>query len=168
MNRQPDATIVTKNYPDDAQSRVEEAERWRLNIHVGSEPFAILWVIRRTRSGQKGRSLPDGWFLPHPDAPMGWVASRTRSVDDDSGAEAPMKPIWQTSGASSAAEAEPPPTWEKAGDAQYRYPPVDRRALPPAALTSVRCPALRGRPRAGCCSEHEPQRPRGVRPRRGC
>jgi len=34
------ATIVTKNYPDDAQSRWEEAARWRLNIHVGSEPFA--------------------------------------------------------------------------------------------------------------------------------
>ena len=41
-NRPPYATIVTKNHLDDAQSRSEEAERWRLNIDVGSQSFADL------------------------------------------------------------------------------------------------------------------------------
>ena len=33
--RQPYATIVTKDYPDDTTSRLGDADRWRLNIHVG-------------------------------------------------------------------------------------------------------------------------------------
>lgn len=41
-NRQPYATIVTKNYPDDADSRLEAPDRWRLNIHVGSQAFSEL------------------------------------------------------------------------------------------------------------------------------
>ncbi|MFN8199426.1 MAG: DUF6194 family protein [Nakamurella multipartita] len=36
-NRQPYATIVTKNYPDDVQSRLDDPDRWRLNIHVGPQ-----------------------------------------------------------------------------------------------------------------------------------
>lgn len=41
-NRQPYATIVTKNYPDDEASRLDAADRWRLNIHVGPATFAGL------------------------------------------------------------------------------------------------------------------------------
>lgn len=41
-NRQPYATIVTKDYPDDALSRLSEPGRWRLNIHVGSRAFTDL------------------------------------------------------------------------------------------------------------------------------
>jgi len=32
---QPYATIVTKNYPDDHESRLDEPGRFRVNIHVG-------------------------------------------------------------------------------------------------------------------------------------
>lgn len=41
-NRQPYATIVTKNYPNDAGSRLDGIGRWRLNIHVGSAAFTEL------------------------------------------------------------------------------------------------------------------------------
>lgn len=41
-NRQPFATIVTKNYPEDVASRLDEAGRWRLNIQVGSSVFTEL------------------------------------------------------------------------------------------------------------------------------
>jgi hypothetical protein len=32
---QPYGTIVTKNYPDDEESRLDEPDRFRVNIHVG-------------------------------------------------------------------------------------------------------------------------------------
>lgn len=41
-NRQPYATIVTKDYPDDAASRLDAPDRWRVNIHVGSRAFTDL------------------------------------------------------------------------------------------------------------------------------
>ncbi|WP_037160074.1 DUF6194 family protein [Rhodococcoides fascians] len=41
-NRQPYATIVTKDYPDDAVSRLGLPDRWRVNIHVGSRAFTDL------------------------------------------------------------------------------------------------------------------------------
>jgi hypothetical protein len=34
---QPYGTIVTKNYPDDAESRIDEPGRFRVNIHVGRD-----------------------------------------------------------------------------------------------------------------------------------
>lgn len=34
---QPYGTIVTKNYPDDAESRLDEPGRFRVNIHVGRD-----------------------------------------------------------------------------------------------------------------------------------
>lgn len=40
--RQPYATIVTKDYPDDMASRLGGADRWRLNFHVGTEIFVEL------------------------------------------------------------------------------------------------------------------------------
>src|SRR5690348_16306122 len=41
-NRQPFATIVTKDYPEDSASRLDGEGRWRLNIHVGSALFTEL------------------------------------------------------------------------------------------------------------------------------
>jgi hypothetical protein len=41
-NRQPYATIVTKDYPDDTLSKLNHRDRWRLNIHVGAPAFADL------------------------------------------------------------------------------------------------------------------------------
>lgn len=42
QREQPYATIVTKNYPDDAASDLDGPGRWRLNIHVGRERFTEL------------------------------------------------------------------------------------------------------------------------------
>ncbi|WP_408896721.1 DUF6194 family protein [Nocardioides sp. R1-1] len=39
---QPFATIVTKDYPDDAASRLDPPGRWRLNVHVGKRRFVEL------------------------------------------------------------------------------------------------------------------------------
>ncbi len=41
-NRQPFATVVTKDYPDDAESHLNATGRWRLNIHVGSSALTDL------------------------------------------------------------------------------------------------------------------------------
>jgi len=75
-NRQPYATIITKNYPDDTQSQLDGKERWRLNIHVGSQRFAALL-------GYPPESIQDrtvdfsqtDTFLPHPlYGANGWVS----------------------------------------------------------------------------------------------
>lgn len=74
-NRQPFATIVTKNYPEDVASRLNEAERWRLNIHVGPRLFAEL-IGRHPR--ETDISAVDygteDLFAPHPlYSAHGWV-----------------------------------------------------------------------------------------------
>lgn len=74
-NRQPYATIVTKDYPDDVQSRLASPDRWRLNIHVGAQAAAELVVHA---PGGSGGAVPDfgveDVFLPHPlYGAYGWV-----------------------------------------------------------------------------------------------
>ena len=67
-NRQPYATIVTKDYPDDVGSRLDDPDRWRLNIHVGAQRSAELIG--------GGTAAPDteDVFLPHPlYGTYGWV-----------------------------------------------------------------------------------------------
>ncbi len=72
---QPYATAVTKDYPDDARSRLDAPGRWRVNVHVGRERFTELL-------GHDPRAVPDGVdharadvLLPHPlYATLGWVA----------------------------------------------------------------------------------------------
>ncbi len=72
---QPYATIVTKNYPDDAMSDLDEPDRWRLNIHVGTDVFSEL-------VGEDPRSEARTWdyaaadmVLPHPVyRGQGWVS----------------------------------------------------------------------------------------------
>lgn len=73
-NRQPFATIVTKNYPGDAQSDLDHPGRWRVNIHVGRARFQQL-------TGQSPRSFaPQDFaatdvFMPHPVyGAFGWLA----------------------------------------------------------------------------------------------
>ena len=74
-NRQPYATIVTKDYPEDAQSHLDGIDRWRVNIHVGSPLFGQL-------VGYAPESIPDSVdygqtdvFLPHPlYGAYGWVS----------------------------------------------------------------------------------------------
>lgn len=75
-NRQPYATIVTKDYPGDVGSRLDAPGRWRLNIHVGRELFTDL-VGHPPRSIEESavdHSATDV-FLPHPlYGAYGWVA----------------------------------------------------------------------------------------------
>jgi hypothetical protein len=74
-NRQPYATIVTKNYPDDAESRLDAPDRWRLNIHVGTKIAAELLgrAPAEARTPEADYSTEDV-FLPHPlYGAYGWV-----------------------------------------------------------------------------------------------
>lgn len=72
---QPYATIVTKNYPDDVVSGLDEPDRWRLNIHVGTDTFIEL-------VGEDPRSEARTWdhaatdlVCPHPVyRGQGWVS----------------------------------------------------------------------------------------------
>lgn len=74
-NRQPYATIVTKNYPDDTASRLDQEGRWRLNIHVGAEAFTDLLGHSPEETDDSGadHSATD-LLLPHPlYGAYGWV-----------------------------------------------------------------------------------------------
>lgn len=65
---QPYGTIITKDYPDDATSRLDAPGRFRVNIHVGREQSASL------AAADADPAEPDA-FAPHPvygDA--GWVS----------------------------------------------------------------------------------------------
>lgn len=72
---QPYGTIVTKDYPDDTASRLDEDGRWRVNIHVDRATF-------RRLTGEEPRQLAhDRDFAaadriqPHPVyGSLGWVA----------------------------------------------------------------------------------------------
>lgn len=74
-NRQPYATIITKDYPDDAESRLAPPGRWRLNIHVGARVFSeLLGVPPREIDVHAADLSASDVFLPHPlYAPYGWV-----------------------------------------------------------------------------------------------
>ena len=73
-NRQPYATIITKDYPDDTTSRLDGPDRWRLNIHVGAVRFTEL-------IGESPRAFVPRDFaeadvvLPHPlYGALGWIS----------------------------------------------------------------------------------------------
>ena len=74
-NRQPYATIVTKDYPHDTKSHLDIDGRWRLNIHVGSAVFTDLLgyppdAIDESRVDYDAMDS----FLPHPlYGAYGWV-----------------------------------------------------------------------------------------------
>lgn len=74
-NRQPYATIITKNYLNDEKSRLNEDGRWRLNIHVGSDLFADIlgYPPEEIDEAALDYSATDT-FLPHPlYGAYGWV-----------------------------------------------------------------------------------------------
>ena len=75
-NRQPYATIVTKNYPDDVLSRLEAPDRWRVNIHVGAARFQELLGFPPGAAGAEERDYgATDVVLPHPlYAAQGWIA----------------------------------------------------------------------------------------------
>jgi hypothetical protein len=74
-NRQPYATIVTKDYPDDTASRLGVDGRWRLNIHVGAAVFAEVlgYGPHEVDPSRVDYSATDT-FLPHPlYGAYGWI-----------------------------------------------------------------------------------------------
>ncbi|WP_448808806.1 DUF6194 family protein [Agromyces bauzanensis] len=74
-NEQPYATIVTKDYPDDTASRLDEEGRWRLNIHVDRQTFVRLTgEAPRALTRARDAAVVDV-INPHPVyGPLGWVA----------------------------------------------------------------------------------------------
>ena len=74
LNRQPYATIVTKDYPGDAASGLGVDGRWRLNIHVGTDTFSDL-IGERPRSFTPRDYSETDVILPHPVyGAVGWIA----------------------------------------------------------------------------------------------
>ena len=65
---QPYGTIVTKNYPDDEESRLDKSGRFRVNIHVGRD--------RAPQIAADGASPADAdVFVSHPlYGAAGWVS----------------------------------------------------------------------------------------------
>ena len=75
-NRQPYATIVTKDYPDDTLSQLDAPDRWRVNIHVGREAFRELvgCAPDEVDAAAVDYAATDV-LLPHPVyGAFGWVA----------------------------------------------------------------------------------------------
>lgn len=71
---QPYATVVTKDYPDEPQSGLDPAGRWRVNIHVGKEAFAELTGEHPRRLSARDWTVSDV-LLPHPVyGSLGWIA----------------------------------------------------------------------------------------------
>lgn len=63
---QPYATIVTKDYPDDTASGLDEPGRWRVNIHVDRGTFRrLVGEDARSFAGARDWSAEDQ-MLPHP------------------------------------------------------------------------------------------------------
>ena len=72
---QPYGTIVTKDYPDDTASRLDEEGRWRVNIHVDRHAFVRL-TGEEPRSLTRTRDFAAADVInPHPVyGALGWVA----------------------------------------------------------------------------------------------
>ncbi len=86
QREQPYATIVTKNYPDDALCDLDHPDRWRLNIHVGTDAFEELTGEHpRSEATPRDYTVTDA-VLPHPVyREQGWVsitnpATRTQEL----------------------------------------------------------------------------------------
>lgn len=72
---QPYATIVTKDYPGDAQSDLDRPGRRRINVHVGKARFTEL-TGAEPRDGASARDFSEAdVILPHPVyAAQAWIA----------------------------------------------------------------------------------------------
>ncbi|QBI55782.1 hypothetical protein EKD16_20095 [Streptomonospora litoralis] len=72
---QPYATIVTKDYPDEPVSGLDDPGRWRLNVHVGKERSAELLGARPESAGEPVDYGAEDTLIPHPVyADLGWIA----------------------------------------------------------------------------------------------
>ncbi|WP_029893135.1 DUF6194 family protein [Nocardia brasiliensis] len=74
-NTQPFATVVTKDYPDDQNSRLNRPDAFRLNISAGKDIFTeTLGYPPREVPADLDYSRTD-IFLPHPTyAAAGWLS----------------------------------------------------------------------------------------------
>jgi hypothetical protein len=72
---QPYGTIVTKDYPDDTASRLDEEGRWRVNIHVDRRTFLRL-TGEEPRSLTRARDFAAADVInPHPVyGTLGWIS----------------------------------------------------------------------------------------------
>jgi len=71
---QPFATIVTKDYPDDERSQLNRPDRFRVNVHAGTEAFTR-WTGHPPREPATGDpSVPDTVFAHPVYARQGWLA----------------------------------------------------------------------------------------------
>ncbi|WP_037346195.1 DUF6194 family protein [Sciscionella sediminilitoris] len=75
QREQPYATVVTKDYPGDALSGLDQSGRQRLNIHVGTTAFIeLIGEEPRTEGAEADFSAVDT-VLPHPlYRRQGWIA----------------------------------------------------------------------------------------------
>lgn len=90
---QPFATIVTKDYPGDAGSRLSSPGRFRVNIGVGKPTF-VEWTGRQPRdpAGDIDPSVTDTVF-PHPVyGSVGWLAV----VNPDTRTDAAVRELLDT------------------------------------------------------------------------
>jgi len=75
QREQPYATIVTKNYPGDASCDLDHPERWRLNIHVGTDSFVALTGERPRDDAPLRDCTATDAVLPHPVyRAQGWIS----------------------------------------------------------------------------------------------
>lgn len=73
---QPFATIVTKDYPDDAGSRLDRPDAFRLNIAAGADAFRA-WTGRAPRAPATDEIDPStaDVVFPHPVyGGLGWLS----------------------------------------------------------------------------------------------
>ncbi|MYR41942.1 DUF6194 family protein [Streptomyces sp. SID5910] len=73
-NVQPYATIITKDYPDDAACDLDPPGRWRVNIHVDRATFQELTGETPRGPGRPRDFAAADTVLPHPVyGGLGWV-----------------------------------------------------------------------------------------------
>jgi hypothetical protein len=74
QNTQPFGTIVTKDYPDDTESRLDAEGRYRVNIHVGRRAFRELTGEDTHDFARTDFATADA-VMPHPVyGSLGWVS----------------------------------------------------------------------------------------------
>jgi hypothetical protein len=76
QREQPYATIVTKNYPDDAACDLDRPGRWRLNIQVGKSALTeLIGETPRSTSAADVDFTAVDTVLPHPVyRAQGWIS----------------------------------------------------------------------------------------------
>ncbi|MFI6028194.1 DUF6194 family protein [Amycolatopsis magusensis] len=94
VNTQPFATIVTKNYPGDEESRLDRADTFRVNVNAGKDNFRE-WTghtHRETPAEDVDHSAADTLFAHPVYGSAGWLAV----VNPGPRTEAPTRELLRT------------------------------------------------------------------------